>query len=79
MTSAVITPTLMMGPPEDMIYHDGLVAVASAAEAVRVIEMGGLALLPPGSWAMAADVLKQLGCDDAWIAGRLKLAGHGSH
>lgn len=66
----VITESLFMGPPEAAVGSAQLLPVESASDALTVIKSGFQALLPPGSWAMAADVLMKLGAelgDVAWL------------
>lgn len=63
MSATAITVALYLGPPEDAYGHDNMIPVDSAGDALTVIRSGHSALLPPGSWAAAADVLGRLGAD----------------
>lgn len=75
MMAVTITPTLFLGPPEAAYGRERMVPVETAEDAFQAIQNGLKALLPPQSWAAAADVLARLGADPAWISSRLQLAG----
>jgi len=73
-----ITPTLYMGPPEAAGARSGLIPVDNAPDAYTAILSGHSALLAPGSWELAAEVLRMLDVgDEDWIAFKLDEAGRG--
>lgn len=55
-------------------YSLPVVAVANAAEAIRVMDRGEIALLPHEAWDQAERVLRHYGCDGAAITWQLGLA-----
>lgn len=76
MTTAVaVTTTLYLGPPEAAQGRERMVPVEDASEAMLAIASGLHALLPPGAWDVAAEVLRRFGAPEDHIAFRLEMAG----
>jgi hypothetical protein len=75
--SAVITPTLFLGPPQDRAWLSDLEIATTAEEAALYINAGRSALLPEGRFDLAEQTLRLLGVDEAWIRNRIHYARTG--
>ena len=75
--TGVVTPTLMLGPIEMWSHLSRTKACATAEAAVKHINRGGTAILPPGSWDMAGDTLRLLGANELIVEDRLHFARTG--
>lgn len=64
-----------MGPPEAAGARPNLIPVDNASDGFTAVMSGLSALLPPGAWAMAAEMLTKFGFDDSWVAFKLDQAG----
>lgn len=70
-----ITTTLYLGPPEAAYGREYMTPVQTASEAMTAIMSGLQALLPPGAWDEAAEVLRGFGAHPDHIEFRLEMAG----
>jgi hypothetical protein len=69
---ALVTPHLLVS--DERSFLDGVLYPETVDEAVSVMRSGGTAQLPAGAWDMAADVLRDFGCDEQYIAMRIRFA-----
>jgi hypothetical protein len=70
-----ITPTMLIG--DDPSPWPEAVRVSTLREAVSAITTGGAAHIPAGRWDLAADVLREFRCSDAYIARTIHYAKTG--
>jgi hypothetical protein len=73
--ACAVTTTLYLGPPEAAYGRERMIPVQDVSEAMTAIQSGLQALLPPGSWGEAAEVLRRFGAPEEHVTFRLKMAG----
>ena len=76
-STITITPTMFMGRPEAAEIWLDMIPVDNASDALTVVMCGHKALLPPGAWDVAADVLRRFGATEEWIHFILDRCGRG--
>jgi hypothetical protein len=70
-----VTPTLLIGDvPSGLLFPH---RVRTAEEAVRIVGVGEVAVLPANSWWMAREILRSLGLDESAIESRIRFARTG--
>ena len=65
---------LYVGPPEAAYGRDDMLPVEDVSEALVALQSRHSALLPPGRFDLAAEVLRRLGATEDHIAFRLRIA-----
>ena len=75
MNAITITPRLLMGPAEAAAVWPGVLPVEDPGDAITAMRSGHTALLPPGRWDVAAEVLRLCGCTEDWVQFTLDRAG----
>lgn len=74
MSSIFVTSHLVVGDVPTHLRSFVAVAVTSAEEAVKVIDRGGIAVLPAGDWEAAAQVLRLFGADEEHITRQIDMS-----
>jgi hypothetical protein len=75
--TGVVTQKLILGTLPEYGHLDGIVECEDANDAVTVITSRGTALLPPGAWDIAEEVLREFGAEDIEIEERIHFAKFG--
>jgi hypothetical protein len=71
----VVTPTLLVGEAPSGLGSTRM--VSTPEDAVRLIRLREVAVLPSNSWWMARAVLQSLGLDEAAVERRIRFARTG--